>query len=199
MQVSEERMCQAEEADQSSPGGSGSDECTERLEGPEAGEELKVVDVTDTEDEEKRYSLFVELLEASHREVEFQHLALLLQAWPPVKREYTVTSNPWVRLATAMLTRCTVENKEGLGNEVLKICRSLYNTEQMLPAEGVKELCSLLLHQALLLPSLKLLLESQDEHLHAMALDHVTAIAKGCDENTQNLCGLQVRKSKPEV
>ena len=47
------------------------------------------VDVTDTEDEEKRYSLFVELLEASHREVEFQHLALLLQAWPPVKREYT--------------------------------------------------------------------------------------------------------------
>ncbi|XP_068420183.1 NBAS subunit of NRZ tethering complex isoform X2 [Eschrichtius robustus] len=141
------------------------------------------VDVTDTEDEEKRYSLFVELLEASHREVEFQHLALLLQAWPPVKREYTVTSNPWVRLATAMLTRCTVENKEGLGNEVLKICRSLYNTEQMLPAEGVKELCSLLLHQALLLPSLKLLLESQDEHLHAMALDHVTAIAKVNDSN----------------
>ncbi|XP_059798164.1 NBAS subunit of NRZ tethering complex isoform X2 [Balaenoptera ricei] len=141
------------------------------------------VDVTDTEDEEKRYSLFVELLEASHREVEFQHLALLLQAWPPVKREYTVTSNPWVRLATAMLTRCTVENKEGLGNEVLKICRSLYNTEQMLPAEGVKELCSLLLHQALLLPSLKLLLESRDEHLHAMALDHVTAIAKVNDSN----------------
>nr|XP_030700435.1 neuroblastoma-amplified sequence isoform X4 [Globicephala melas] len=93
------------------------------------------VDVTDTEDEEKRYSLFVELLEASHREVEFQHLVLLLQAWPPVKREYTITNNPWVRLATVMLTRCTVENKEGLGNEVLKICRSLYNTEQMLPAE----------------------------------------------------------------
>ena len=44
--------------------------------------------------------------------------------------------------------------------------------------QSVKELCSLLLHQALLLPSLKLLLESRDEHLHAMALDHVTAIAK---------------------
>ncbi|XP_032508364.1 neuroblastoma-amplified sequence isoform X2 [Phocoena sinus] len=141
------------------------------------------VDVTDTEDEEKRYSLFVELLEASHREVEFQHLVLLLQAWPPVKREYTITNNPWVRLATVMLTRCTVENKEGLGNEVLKICRSLYNTEQMLPAEGVKELCSLLQHQALLLPSLKLLLESRDEHLHAMALDHITAIAKVNDSN----------------
>ncbi|XP_007471273.1 PREDICTED: neuroblastoma-amplified sequence [Lipotes vexillifer] len=141
------------------------------------------VDVTDTEDEEKRYSLFVELLEASHREVEFQHLVLLLQAWPPVKREYTITNNPWVRLATVMLTRCTVENKEGLGNEVLKICRSLYNTEQMLPAEGVKELCSLLHRQALLLPSLKLLLESRDEHLHAMALDHITAIAKVNDSN----------------
>ncbi|XP_024603011.1 neuroblastoma-amplified sequence isoform X2 [Neophocaena asiaeorientalis asiaeorientalis] len=141
------------------------------------------VDVTDTEDEEKRYSLFLELLEASHREVEFQHLVLLLQAWPPVKREYTITNNPWVRLATVMLTRCTVENKEGLGNEVLKICRSLYNTEQMLPAEGVKELCSLLQHQALLLPSLKLLLESRDEHLHAMALDHITAIAKVNDSN----------------
>ena len=43
MQVSEERMCQAEEADPSSPGVSGSDERTERLGGPEAGEELKVV------------------------------------------------------------------------------------------------------------------------------------------------------------
>lgn len=141
------------------------------------------VDVADVEDEEKRCDLFMELLEASHQEVEFQHLVLLLQAWPPMKREYTVTNNPWVRLATVMLTRCTTENKEGLGNEVLKICRSLYNTEQMLPAEGVKELCSLLLDQALLLPSLKLLLESPDERLHAMALDHITAIAKVNDSN----------------
>lgn len=49
-----------------------------------------------------------------------------------------------MRLATAMLTRCTVENKEGLGSEVLKICRSLYNTKQMLPAEVsgyLKRLC----------------------------------------------------------
>uniref|UniRef100_A0A3Q1MF39 NBAS subunit of NRZ tethering complex n=1 Tax=Bos taurus TaxID=9913 RepID=A0A3Q1MF39_BOVIN len=141
------------------------------------------VDVSDVADEEKRCELFTELLEASHREVEFQHLVLLLQAWPPMKREYTVTNNPWVRLATVMLTRCTTENKEGLGNEVLKLCRSLYNTEQMLPAEGVKELCSLLLGQALLLPSLKLLLESPDERLHTMALDHITAIAKVNDSN----------------
>ncbi|XP_072794287.1 NBAS subunit of NRZ tethering complex [Vicugna pacos] len=143
------------------------------------------VGVTDTEDEEKRYSLFVELLDASHRDAEFQHLVLLLQAWPPMKREYvtSVTKNPWVRLATAMLTRCPTEDKEGLGNEVLRICRSLYDTEQMLPAEGVKELCSLLLQQFLLLPALKLLLESQDEGLQAAALEHVTAITQVNDSN----------------
>lgn len=47
----------------------------------------------------------------------------------------SITSNPWVRLMTGMLTRCAAENKDGLGNEILKICRSLYNTKQMLPAE----------------------------------------------------------------
>ncbi|KAI2522473.1 NBAS isoform 8, partial [Pan troglodytes] len=132
--------------------------------------------IADIENEENRYCLFMELLESSHHEAEFQHLVLLLQAWPPMKSEYVITNNPWVRLATVMLTRCTMENKEGLGNEVLKMCRSLYNTKQMLPAEGVKELCLLLLNQSLLLPSLKLLLESRDEHLHEMALEQITAV-----------------------
>uniref|UniRef100_A0A452VG98 NBAS subunit of NRZ tethering complex n=1 Tax=Ursus maritimus TaxID=29073 RepID=A0A452VG98_URSMA len=143
------------------------------------------VDIADIENEENRYSLFTELLESSHQEVEFQHLVLLLQAWPPVRHDSvtSITSNPWVRLATVMLTRCTVENKEGLGNEVLKICRSLYNTKQMLPAEGVKELCSLLLSQSLLLPALKLLLESQEESLRAVALEHITAIVEVNDSN----------------
>ncbi|XP_019512177.1 PREDICTED: neuroblastoma-amplified sequence [Hipposideros armiger] len=143
------------------------------------------VDVSDIESEDNRFSLFMELLEASHQEVEFQHLVLLLQAWPPMSHEYvtSTTNNPWVRLSTAMLSRCTAENKEGLGDEVLKICRSLYNTKQMLPAECVKELCALLLNQSLLLPSLKLLLESQDETLHTVALEHVTAIAEVNDSN----------------
>uniref|UniRef100_A0A2K5CEZ1 NBAS subunit of NRZ tethering complex n=1 Tax=Aotus nancymaae TaxID=37293 RepID=A0A2K5CEZ1_AOTNA len=141
------------------------------------------VDIADIENEENRYCLFVELLESSHHEVEFQHLVLLLQAWPPMKSEYVITDNPWVRLATVMLTRCTMENKEGLGNEVLKMCRSLYNTKQMLPAEGVKELCLLLLNQSLLLPSLKLLLESRDERLHDMALEHITAVTTVNDSN----------------
>ncbi|KAM9201405.1 NBAS subunit of NRZ tethering complex [Dugong dugon] len=143
------------------------------------------VDVTDIENEDNRCSLFMELLESSYHEVDFQHLVLLLQAWPPLKSEYvtSLSKNLWVRLATVMLTRCTVENKERLGNEVLKICRSLYNTTQMLPAQCVKELSLLLLNQCLLLPSLKLLLESQDENLHALALEQITAIAKVDDSN----------------
>ncbi|XP_045405017.1 neuroblastoma-amplified sequence [Lemur catta] len=151
------------------------------------------VDLTEIENEENRYSLFMELLESSHHEVEFQHLILLLQAWPPIKSEHvtSITNNPWVRLATAMLTKCTVENKERLGNEVLKICRSLYNTKQMLPAEGVKELSLLLLSQALLLPALKLLLESPDEHLHAVALEQIAAVTtvndSNCDEELLSL------------
>ncbi|XP_030897016.1 neuroblastoma-amplified sequence [Leptonychotes weddellii] len=143
------------------------------------------VDIADIENEENRHALFTELLESSRQEVEFQHLVLLLQAWPPMRHDSvtSITSNPWVRLVTVMLSRCTVENKEELGNEVLKICRSLYNTKQMLPAEGVKELCSLLLNQSLLLPALKLLLESQDESLHAVALEHIMAVVKVNDSN----------------
>ncbi|VCW97560.1 unnamed protein product [Gulo gulo] len=100
-----------------------------------------------------------------------------------MSQDSVITSNPWVRLMTGMLTRCTAENKDGLGNEILKICRSLYNTKQMLPAEAVKELCSLLLSQSLLLPALKLLLESRDERLHAVALEHIAAVGQVNDSN----------------
>lgn len=143
------------------------------------------VDVADIEDEENRYSLFVDLLEASHEEDEFQHLALLLQAWPPMKHDYitSITHNPWVRLITSMLSRCAVDNKEGLGDEVLKICRSLYNTKHVLPAQCVKELCVLLQGQSLLLPSLKLLLESQDESLQAAALEQIATVTQVNDSN----------------
>ncbi|KAF6105050.1 NBAS subunit of NRZ tethering complex [Phyllostomus discolor] len=143
------------------------------------------VAATDVEKEENRYSLFAELLESSHREAEFQHLVLLLQAWPPMSREYvtSVTKNPWVRLAAGMLTRCTGEPKARLGGEVLGLCRSLYSTSQRLPAECLKELCALLRSQALLLPALKLLLESPDASLHALALEHLAAADKVNDSN----------------
>ncbi|EDM03117.1 rCG62269, isoform CRA_a [Rattus norvegicus] len=84
------------------------------------------VDVADTESEESRHSLFMELLESSHH-------------------------------------------------------------------EGVKELCLLLLHQSLLLPSLKLLLESGDETLQAMALEQISAVTKVNDSNCdQELLSLLV-------
>ncbi|KAI6056174.1 NBAS [Marmota monax] len=149
------------------------------------------VDIADVENEENRYSLFMELLASSQHEVEFQHLVLLLQAWPPMESENSITSNPWMRLATEMLTRCTVDNKEELGDEVLKICRSLYGTKHMLPAEGIKELSLLLLHQSLLLPSLKLLLETQDDNLHAMGLEQISTVSKvnvsNCDQELLSL------------
>ncbi|CAH6786831.1 Nbas [Phodopus roborovskii] len=124
----------------------------------------------------------------------FRTQAILRATWPQrqVSSPYmhtlpqishSIASNLWVKLATVMLTRCSAENKLELGDEVLKICRSLYNTKQMLPMEGVKELCLLLLHQSLLLPSLKLLLESGNETLQAMALEQISAVTKVDDSN----------------
>uniref|UniRef100_A0A663MT24 NBAS subunit of NRZ tethering complex n=1 Tax=Athene cunicularia TaxID=194338 RepID=A0A663MT24_ATHCN len=137
------------------------------------------VELTDTENEEKRYALFLRLLEFSHSLSEFQHLGLLLQAWPPID----MNDNPWVKLGTVMLHRCPPEEKESAGNEILKMCRSLYETKHMLPVECIKELCLLLLNQSFLLPSLKLLVESKDQDLHAVALEQITAVAKVDDSN----------------
>nr|XP_048701495.1 NBAS subunit of NRZ tethering complex isoform X1 [Caretta caretta] len=151
------------------------------------------VEIIDIENEEKRYSLFQELLNSSNSQSEFQHLVLLLQAWPPMKSSsiaYT-SNNPWVKLGTVMLSRCPSEQKENMGNEILKICRSLYETKHMLPVECTKELCLLLLNQSLLLPSLKLLVESKDQDLHALALEQITAVAKidgsSCDSEILSL------------
>ncbi|XP_010210927.1 PREDICTED: neuroblastoma-amplified sequence-like, partial [Tinamus guttatus] len=143
------------------------------------------VEVTDIESEEKRYELFLELLESSHSLSEFQHLVLLLQAWPPMEmsNRSCTGNNPWVKMGAVMLQKCPPEEKEQTGNEILKICRSLYETKHMLPVECIKELCLLLLNQSLLLPSLKLLVESKDEDLHAVALEQIKAVAKVDDSN----------------
>lgn len=45
------------------------------------------VQIEDVEDEEKRYALFLELLEAAQKWEDFQQLMLLLQAWPPMVKE----------------------------------------------------------------------------------------------------------------
>ncbi|KAM9016498.1 NBAS subunit of NRZ tethering complex isoform 2-T2 [Ara ararauna] len=145
----------------------------------------KKVEIADIENEEKRYDLFLGLLESSHNPSEFQHLVLLLQAWPPMDMSSRLCTddNPWVKLGTLMLQRCPPEEKENTGNEILKICRSLYETKHMLPAKCIKEICLLLLNQSLLLPSLKLLVESKDRDLHSMALDQITAVDKVDDSN----------------
>uniref|UniRef100_A0A8D2MV11 NBAS subunit of NRZ tethering complex n=1 Tax=Zonotrichia albicollis TaxID=44394 RepID=A0A8D2MV11_ZONAL len=143
------------------------------------------VEIADIENEEKRYHLFLGLLESSQSLSEFQHLVLLLQAWPPMDRSNgsCTDDNPWVKLGTFMLQKCPPEEKEKTGNEILKICRSLYETKHMLPVKCIKELCLLLLNQSLLLPSLKLLVESKDQDLHAVALEQITAVAK-VDDST---------------
>uniref|UniRef100_A0ACB8GER9 Uncharacterized protein n=1 Tax=Sphaerodactylus townsendi TaxID=933632 RepID=A0ACB8GER9_9SAUR len=138
------------------------------------------VEITDIENEEKRYSLFLQLLDSSENHEEFQHLVMLLQAWPPMKNENITcaSNNPWVKLGTVMLVKSLPEHKENMGNEILKICRSLYETKHTLSMECIKDLCLQLLNQSLLLPSLKLLLESRDQDLHALALEQITAVAK---------------------
>ncbi|XP_052559282.1 NBAS subunit of NRZ tethering complex isoform X2 [Tympanuchus pallidicinctus] len=143
------------------------------------------VEITDIESEEKRCELFLRLLESSHKPSEFQHLVLLLQAWPPVEMSSRscAEDNPWVKLVIVMLQRYPPEEKDSMGNEVLKICRSLYDTKYRLPVECIKEICLLLLDHSLLLPSLKLLVESMDQDLHTMALKQITAVTKVDDSN----------------
>uniref|UniRef100_A0A8C3LCW7 NBAS subunit of NRZ tethering complex n=1 Tax=Chrysolophus pictus TaxID=9089 RepID=A0A8C3LCW7_CHRPC len=138
------------------------------------------VEITDIESEEKRCELFLRLLESSHKPSEFQHLVLLLQAWPPMEMS---NDNPWVKLVIVMLQRYPPEERDSMGNEILKICRSLYDTKYKLPVECIKELCLLLLDHSLLLPSLKLLVESMDQDLHTMALKQITAVSKVDDSN----------------
>ncbi|CAI5769585.1 neuroblastoma-amplified sequence isoform X1 [Podarcis lilfordi] len=151
------------------------------------------VEITDIENEEKRYSLFLKLLGSSKDHGEFQHLVMLLQAWPPMKSANVAypSNNPWVKLGTVMLTTSPQDQKENAGNEILKICRSLYETKHALSTECIKDLCLLLLDQSLLLPSLKLLLESRDQDLHSVALEQITAIAKAdassCDSELLSL------------
>uniref|UniRef100_A0A8C6U129 NBAS subunit of NRZ tethering complex n=1 Tax=Neogobius melanostomus TaxID=47308 RepID=A0A8C6U129_9GOBI len=92
--------------------------------------------IEDVENEDKRYALFLELLESAQKWEEFQLIMLLLQAWPPmIKDEVAATErNPWVVLTSALLTRS--EGSE-LGQQVVTMARSLYNTKHKLPMKDV--------------------------------------------------------------
>uniref|UniRef100_A0A3Q3XCS4 NBAS subunit of NRZ tethering complex n=1 Tax=Mola mola TaxID=94237 RepID=A0A3Q3XCS4_MOLML len=151
---------------------------------------LKDREVRDVENEEKRYALFQELLEAAQKWEDFQLLVLLLQAWPPMMKE---ERNTWVVLTSALLTRCQgSEVKVDLGQQVVTMVRSLYNTKYKLPAQCISHITSLLLHRqpSLQQPALKLMAESGDEALLQLTLDQInmmTETADSCDAELLSL------------
>ncbi|XP_037986196.1 neuroblastoma-amplified sequence isoform X2 [Motacilla alba alba] len=133
------------------------------------------VEITDIENEEKRYHLFLGLLESSQSLSEFQHLVLLLQAWPPMDTSNgsRTDDNPWVKLGTFMLQRCPPEEKEKTGNEILKICRSLYETKHMLPVKVDDSTCDAEILSLLL--NAKLVVKCMSTAFCPRLLDHLLA------------------------
>ncbi|XP_053503129.1 NBAS subunit of NRZ tethering complex isoform X1 [Ictalurus furcatus] len=141
-------------------------------------------DMKDIEDEARRYSLFLELLESSQKWEEFQHLMLLLQAWPPVTDKSRLESeeNPWVRVTSAVLTHCSTGLKGGVGQEILAMCRSLYATKHKPNPQCIGHISSLLLKSGLKLAALKLMAESKDEQLLTLTLDQIKSITSVSEE-----------------
>uniref|UniRef100_A0A8C6MDZ6 NBAS subunit of NRZ tethering complex n=1 Tax=Nothobranchius furzeri TaxID=105023 RepID=A0A8C6MDZ6_NOTFU len=148
------------------------------------------VQVEDVEDEDKRYSLFQEMLDAAQKWEDFQLLMLLLQAWPPMMKE---ERNPWVMLASLLLTRCQgSEVTLDLGQQIVTMVRSLFNTKHKLPVQCIRHTAQLLLqHQpSLLQPALKLMCESGDEQLLQLTLGQIndmSATASSCDAELLSL------------
>uniref|UniRef100_A0A8C7YXX3 NBAS subunit of NRZ tethering complex n=1 Tax=Oryzias sinensis TaxID=183150 RepID=A0A8C7YXX3_9TELE len=114
------------------------------------------VQIEDVETEDKRYSLFQEMLDAAEKLEDFQLLMLLLQAWPPMMKEEVAGSvhNPWVVLTSVLLTRCQVsEVQSDLGQKVVAMVRFLYVLFTFLQESAStcdEELLSLLLDAGLL-------------------------------------------------
>ncbi|RXN16918.1 neuroblastoma-amplified sequence [Labeo rohita] len=143
-------------------------------------------EMKDVENEEKRNSLFLELLESSNKWEEFQHLMLLLQAWPPVtdKSRLETEQNPWVCLSSALLAHSSSLSQINIGSEVLTMCRSLYPTKHKLNPQCIGYISSLLLNAGIRLPALKLMTESEDEHLRKLTQDQI----KNITDVTEEVC-----------
>uniref|UniRef100_A0A673CVY3 NBAS subunit of NRZ tethering complex n=1 Tax=Sphaeramia orbicularis TaxID=375764 RepID=A0A673CVY3_9TELE len=104
------------------------------------------IQIDDVENEDKRYALFLELLNAAQNWEEFQLLILLLQAWPPMMKDEVAGTdrNPWVVLTSTLLTRNVGSDvKLDLGQQVVIMVRSLYNTRHKLPVKMLLSLSSL--------------------------------------------------------
>ncbi|XP_069014456.1 NBAS subunit of NRZ tethering complex [Embiotoca jacksoni] len=154
------------------------------------------VQIEDVENEDKRYTLFRELLETAQKWEDFQLLVLLLQAWPPMMKEEVAESehNPWVVLTSAMLTRCQgPEVKLDLGQQIIAMVRSLYNTKHRLHVQCIRRVVTLLLQNqpSLQQPALKLMSESGDEQLLQLTLDQINSMsaetASSCDAELLSL------------
>ncbi|MCJ8750035.1 hypothetical protein PDJAM_G00194480 [Pangasius djambal] len=141
-------------------------------------------DMKDIEDETQRYCLFLELLGLSQKWEEFQHLMLLLQAWPPVTDKSRLESeqNPWVCVTSAVLTHCSTGLNISVGHEILAMCRSLYTTKHKLNPQCIGHISSLLLKSGLKLAALKLMAESKDKQLLALTLDQIKSITSVGEE-----------------
>ncbi|KAF0023451.1 hypothetical protein F2P81_024081 [Scophthalmus maximus] len=142
---------------------------------------IEVFQIEDVEDEDKRFALFLELLEAAQKWEDFQLLILLLQAWPPMLNEEVTESerNPWVVLTSTLLTRCQgPEVGLDLGQQVVTMVRTLYNTKHKLHVQCIRHIATLLLQNQpnLQQPALKLMAESGDEELLQLTLDQINSM-----------------------
>uniref|UniRef100_A0A4W4GYP0 Neuroblastoma-amplified sequence n=1 Tax=Electrophorus electricus TaxID=8005 RepID=A0A4W4GYP0_ELEEL len=156
-----------------------------------AGWPSRECETEDIEDEDKRHSLFLELLGASRKWEEFQHLMLLLQAWPPVtdKNRSSSEQNPWVCVTRGLLTHCSGSAEVNMGDEVLSMCRTLYPTRHKLNTQVrcIGHISSLLLNGSFRLAGLKLMAESGDEHLLKLTLDQIRGLSTVCDQELLTL------------
>lgn len=139
------------------------------------------IQIQDVESEDKRYALFLELLESGQKWEEFQLIVLLLQAWPPMMKEEVAATdcNPWVVLTSTLLTRCQgSESAIDIGQQVVTMVRSLYNTKHKLPAQCIRSIATLLLQQqpSLQQSALKLMAESGDKELLQLTLDQINSM-----------------------
>lgn len=154
------------------------------------------VQIEDVENEDKRYALFLELLEAAHESDDFQLLMLLLQAWPPMMKEEVAQSehNPWVTLTSTLLTRCQESQVAlDLGQQVVAMVRSLYSTKHKLPVQCIRHITARLLQNqpSLQQCALKLMSESGDKQLLQLTLEQINSMseetASSCDAELLSL------------
>ncbi|KAJ8008712.1 hypothetical protein DPEC_G00081260 [Dallia pectoralis] len=145
------------------------------------------------ENEDKRYSLFLQLLGNSRRWEEFQQLMLLLQAWPPMMKQEVAESerNPWVVLTSSLMEHSMGQRLEvslDLGQEIINMVRSLYRSKHRLPVQCIRHISLILLDQpGRKLSALKLMTESKDSQLLQMTLDQINQLTEVCDPELLSL------------